>query len=51
MIIEIPKRKPGRTGVEITILGLGGEWVLRTFGYNRDRIDFENIFPSERRSI
>jgi aryl-alcohol dehydrogenase-like predicted oxidoreductase len=29
---EIPKRKLGRTGVEVTILGLGGEGVLRTFG-------------------
>ncbi len=29
---EIPKRKLGRTGVEVTILGLGGEGVLRTYG-------------------
>lgn len=32
--MEIPKRKLGRTGVEATVLGLGGEGVLRTFGYD-----------------
>lgn len=30
--MEIPKRRLGRTGVEVTILGLGGEGVLRTYG-------------------
>lgn len=30
---EIPKRRLGRTGVDVTILGLGGEGVLRTTGY------------------
>lgn len=29
---EIPRRKLGRTGVEVTILGIGGEGVLRTTG-------------------
>lgn len=28
----IPRRRLGRTGVEVSILGLGGEGVLRTFG-------------------
>jgi aryl-alcohol dehydrogenase-like predicted oxidoreductase len=28
----IPKRSLGKTGVEVTCLGLGGEGVLRTFG-------------------
>jgi aryl-alcohol dehydrogenase-like predicted oxidoreductase len=28
----IPKRRLGKTGVEVTILGLGGEGVLRTHG-------------------
>jgi aryl-alcohol dehydrogenase-like predicted oxidoreductase len=28
---EIPKRKLGRTGVEVSVIGLGGEGVLRTF--------------------
>jgi aryl-alcohol dehydrogenase-like predicted oxidoreductase len=32
----IPKRKLGKTGVEVTILGLGGEGVLRTHGYDRE---------------
>ncbi|HBG47768.1 MAG TPA: aldo/keto reductase [Deltaproteobacteria bacterium] len=32
----IPKRKFGRTGVDVTILGLGGEGVLRTFGKEKE---------------
>ena len=32
----IPKRKLGRTGVKVTILGLGGEGVLRTHGFERE---------------
>jgi aryl-alcohol dehydrogenase-like predicted oxidoreductase len=34
--MDIPKRKLGRTGVDVTILGLGGEGVLRTYGYERE---------------
>jgi len=34
--MAIPKRKLGRTGVEVTMLGLGGEGVLRTFGLERE---------------
>jgi aryl-alcohol dehydrogenase-like predicted oxidoreductase len=30
--LQIPKRTLGKTGVEVTIMGLGGEGVLRTFG-------------------
>ena len=33
--MEIPKRKLGKTGVAVTILGLGGEGVLRTQGYEK----------------
>ena len=33
---EIPKRKLGKTGVEVTILGLGGEGILRTNGFDRE---------------
>ncbi|MGB9629766.1 MAG: aldo/keto reductase [Thermodesulfobacteriota bacterium] len=29
--VALPKRRLGKTGIEITILGLGGEGVLRTF--------------------
>jgi aryl-alcohol dehydrogenase-like predicted oxidoreductase len=36
MTMEIPKRTLGRTGVEVTALGLGGEGVLRTFGRERE---------------
>jgi predicted aldo/keto reductase-like oxidoreductase len=32
----IPKRTLGRTGAEVTILGLGGEGVLRTYGQAED---------------
>lgn len=34
--MEIPKRQLGRTGVEVTVLGLGGEGVLRTHGYDKE---------------
>ena len=33
--MTMPRRALGRTGEEVTILGLGGEGVLRTFGYER----------------
>ena len=32
----IPKRTLGKTGVEVTILGLGGEGMLRTFGHEQE---------------
>lgn len=32
----IPTRALGRTGEHVTILGLGGEGILRTHGYERD---------------
>jgi aryl-alcohol dehydrogenase-like predicted oxidoreductase len=34
--MTIPKRMLGKTGVEVTILGLGGEGILRTFGHERE---------------
>jgi aryl-alcohol dehydrogenase-like predicted oxidoreductase len=34
----IPTRVLGRTGVEVTRLGLGGEGVLRTFGYDGEAV-------------
>jgi len=34
--MAIPTRILGRTGQSVTILGLGGEGVLRTFGQDRD---------------
>ena len=36
MNTEIPKRILGKTGEEVTILGLGGEGILRTHGYERE---------------
>jgi len=32
--MEIQKRKLGETGVDVTLIGLGGEGVLRTSGYD-----------------
>jgi predicted aldo/keto reductase-like oxidoreductase len=32
----LPKRKLGKTGVDVTILGLGGEGILRTYGYEKE---------------
>jgi aryl-alcohol dehydrogenase-like predicted oxidoreductase len=38
----IPKRTLGKTGVEVTILGLGGEGILRTHGFDREAYDVIN---------
>lgn len=32
----IPRRRLGKTGLDVTILGLGGEGVLRTFGHEKE---------------
>ena len=40
--MEIPRRRLGKTGVDVTILGLGGEGVLRTSGYEREAYDLIN---------
>jgi aryl-alcohol dehydrogenase-like predicted oxidoreductase len=42
MTAAIPKRKLGNTGVDVTILGLGGEGVLRTYGSDREAYDLIN---------
>jgi aryl-alcohol dehydrogenase-like predicted oxidoreductase len=34
--MSLQKRTLGKTGVEVTILGLGGEGVLRTFGHDKE---------------
>lgn len=34
--MPLPQRVLGNTGVKVTILGLGGEGVLRTFGYEQE---------------
>lgn len=40
--MDIPKRKLGRTGVDVSILGLGGEGILRTFGREREACELIN---------
>jgi predicted aldo/keto reductase-like oxidoreductase len=40
--MNIEKRRLGRTGVDVTILGLGGEGVLRTFGREREAYELIN---------
>jgi len=34
----LPKRPLGKTGMEVTILGLGGEGILRTFGQEKEAV-------------
>jgi len=38
----IPKRRLGKTNVDVTILGLGGEGVLRTYGHEREAYEMIN---------
>jgi len=40
--VRIPKRALGKTGAEVTILGLGGEGVLRTFGREQEAYGLVN---------
>lgn len=40
--MSIPARKLGRTGIDVTILGLGGEGVLRTHGYDSEAVALIN---------
>ena len=40
--MTIPKRTLGRTGYEATIMGLGGEGILRTYGHERQAYELIN---------
>lgn len=40
--MALSRRRLGRTGVEVTILGLGGEGILRTYGQEREAIALIN---------
>ena len=40
--MSLPKRRLGRTGIEVTILGLGGEGILRTYGYGKEAYQLIN---------
>jgi aryl-alcohol dehydrogenase-like predicted oxidoreductase len=41
-MIEIPRRTLGNTGEQVTILGLGGEGVLRSHGHDREAYNLIN---------
>jgi aryl-alcohol dehydrogenase-like predicted oxidoreductase len=34
--MEIPKRILGNTGIKVTVMGLGGEGILRTYGHEKE---------------
>ena len=38
----IPKRRLGKINVDVTILGLGGEGILRTYGHEREAYELIN---------
>jgi len=38
----ILKRRLGKTGIDVTIVGLGGEGILRTYGYDKEAYDLIN---------
>jgi aryl-alcohol dehydrogenase-like predicted oxidoreductase len=40
--MALQKRKLGRTGFDATIMGLGGEGVLRTFGHDKEAYELIN---------
>lgn len=40
--MNMPKRRLGRTGIEVTVLGLGGEGILRTFGHEKEAYQLIN---------
>lgn len=40
--MTIPKRRLGATGIDVTILGLGGEGILRTYGYETEAYNLIN---------
>ena len=41
--MNLPKRLLGNTGVSVTIMGLGGEGILRTFGHNEAAYELINL--------
>lgn len=40
--MALEKRKLGSTRQEVTLIGLGGEGLLRTFGHDRDAVQLIN---------
>jgi predicted aldo/keto reductase-like oxidoreductase len=42
LTMGILKRRLGKTGIDVTILGLGGEGILRTYGHDKEAYDLIN---------
>jgi aryl-alcohol dehydrogenase-like predicted oxidoreductase len=42
LLMDIPKRRLGKTGVDVTIVGLGGEGILRTYGHDKKAYELIN---------
>jgi aryl-alcohol dehydrogenase-like predicted oxidoreductase len=40
--MSIPKRRLGKTGIDVTIVGLGGEGILRTYGHDKKAYELIN---------
>jgi aryl-alcohol dehydrogenase-like predicted oxidoreductase len=40
--MNIPLRTLGKTGVNVTVIGLGGEGILRTYGHDREAYELIN---------
>jgi aryl-alcohol dehydrogenase-like predicted oxidoreductase len=40
--MSIPKRRLGKTGIDVTILGLGGEGILRTYDHDKEAYELIN---------
>jgi aryl-alcohol dehydrogenase-like predicted oxidoreductase len=40
--MSISKRRLGKTGIDVTILGLGGEGILRTYGHDKEAYELIN---------
>lgn len=41
--MDLPKRPLGQTGIQVSVLGLGGEGILRTFGHEKEAHELINL--------
>ena len=47
----IPKSILGKTGARVTILGLGGEGLLRTYNYEKEKLKSLKSFGQTKKEI